>query len=82
LVLHKNKVAFRIVFARLLLPLQQQANFHSKKYFRSLVQKIRGSGSHVFEKAQPVNSIQEARVKIDRNRISFDRVVMATNYPF
>ncbi len=59
-----------------------QAKFHPRKYLRSLVKRIPGNGSHVFEK----NAVAEfdaktRRVKANRNWISFDRVVMATNNP-
>ena len=59
-----------------------QAKFHPRKYLRSLVAKIPGSGSHVFEKslASEFDS-KKRRVKASRNWISFDRVVMATNNP-
>ncbi len=59
-----------------------QAKFHPRKYLRSLVQKISGSGSHVFEKSAASEFDAKKRcVKVNRNYISFDRVVMATNNP-
>ena len=59
-----------------------QAKFHPRKYLRSLVAKISGSGSHVFEKSAASEFDPKKRtVKVNRNRISFDRVVMATNNP-
>jgi glycine/D-amino acid oxidase-like deaminating enzyme/nitrite reductase/ring-hydroxylating ferredoxin subunit len=59
-----------------------QAKFHPRKYLRSLVKKIPGSGSHVFEKS-PASEFdaKKRRVKVSRNWISFDRMVMATNNP-
>ena len=59
-----------------------QAKFHPRKYLRSLVEKISGSGSHVFEKSAASEfDPKKRRVKVNRNWISFDRVVMATNNP-
>jgi glycine/D-amino acid oxidase-like deaminating enzyme/nitrite reductase/ring-hydroxylating ferredoxin subunit len=59
-----------------------QAKFHPRKYLRSLVQKIPGNGSHVFEKSDASEfDAEQRRVKVNRNWISFDRVVMATNNP-
>jgi glycine/D-amino acid oxidase-like deaminating enzyme len=59
-----------------------QAKFHPRKYLRSLVAKIPGSGSHVFEKSAASEfDAKNRRVKVNRSWISFDRVVMATNNP-
>jgi len=59
-----------------------QAKFHPRKYLRALVAKIPGSGSDVFEKSAANEFDPERRrVKVNRNWISFDRVVMATNNP-
>ena len=59
-----------------------QAKFHPRKYLRSLVVKIPGSGSHVFEKSAASEfDAKKRRVKVNRDWISFDRVVMATNNP-
>src|SRR5437588_8215332 len=59
-----------------------QAKFHPRKYLRSLVAKIPGSGSHVFEKSGASEfDPKKRRVKVNRTWISFDRVVVATNNP-
>ena len=59
-----------------------QARFHPRKYLRSLVKKIPGNGSYVFEKSAASEfDAKQRRVKVNRNWISFDRVVMATNNP-
>jgi glycine/D-amino acid oxidase-like deaminating enzyme/nitrite reductase/ring-hydroxylating ferredoxin subunit len=59
-----------------------QAKFHPRKYLRSLVGKIPGKGSHVFENSAASEfDAKQRRVKVNRNWISFDRVVMATNNP-
>jgi glycine/D-amino acid oxidase-like deaminating enzyme/nitrite reductase/ring-hydroxylating ferredoxin subunit len=59
-----------------------QAKFHPRKYLRSLVEKIAGDGSQVFEKSAAAEfDAERRRVKVNRNWISFDRAVMATNNP-
>ncbi len=59
-----------------------QAKFHPRKYLRSLIATIPGSGSHVFEKSAASEfDAKKHRVKVNRNWISFDRVVIATNNP-
>ena len=59
-----------------------QAKFHPRKYLRTLVGKIPGRGSYVFEKSVAGEfDPKKRRVKVSRNWISFDRVVMATNNP-
>jgi glycine/D-amino acid oxidase-like deaminating enzyme/nitrite reductase/ring-hydroxylating ferredoxin subunit len=59
-----------------------QAKFHPRKYLRSLVTEIPDSGSYVFEKSAASEfDPEKRRVKVNRNWISFDRVVMATNNP-
>jgi glycine/D-amino acid oxidase-like deaminating enzyme/nitrite reductase/ring-hydroxylating ferredoxin subunit len=59
-----------------------QAKFHPRKYLRSLVKKIPDNGSYVFEKSAASEfDAKQRRVKVNRNWISFDRVVMATNNP-
>jgi glycine/D-amino acid oxidase-like deaminating enzyme len=59
-----------------------QAKFHPRKYLRSLVEEIPGNGSRVFEKSAAAEfDAKKRRVKVNRNWISFDRVVMATNNP-
>jgi glycine/D-amino acid oxidase-like deaminating enzyme/nitrite reductase/ring-hydroxylating ferredoxin subunit len=59
-----------------------QAKFYPRKYLRSLVAKIPGRGSYVFENSAASEfDAKKRRVKVNRNWISFDRVVMATNNP-
>jgi glycine/D-amino acid oxidase-like deaminating enzyme/nitrite reductase/ring-hydroxylating ferredoxin subunit len=59
-----------------------QAKFHPRKYLRSLVEKIAGGSSYVFEKSAAAEfDAKKHRVKVNRNWISFDRMVMATNNP-
>ena len=59
-----------------------QAKFHPRKYLRSLVAKVPGSGSHVFEKSAASEfDAKKRRVRVNRHWISFDRVILATNNP-
>lgn len=59
-----------------------QAKFHPRKYLRGLAGKLSGNGSHVFEKSEATEfDAEKRRVKVNRNWISFDRAVMATNNP-
>jgi glycine/D-amino acid oxidase-like deaminating enzyme/nitrite reductase/ring-hydroxylating ferredoxin subunit len=59
-----------------------QAKFHPRKYLRALVEEIPGKGSHVFEDSAVAEfDAKTRRAKINRNWISFDRVIMATNNP-
>src|SRR5436190_11034405 len=59
-----------------------QAKFHPRKYLRSLVMKLPGGGSHVFEKSAVTEFDSERRrAKVNGHWIGFDRVVMATNNP-
>src|SRR5215472_7611128 len=62
--------------------LANQAKFHPRKYLQFLVAKISGNGSHVFEKSAASEfDGKKHRVKVNRNWITFDRLVMATNNP-
>ena len=59
-----------------------QAKFHPRKYLGSMVAKIPGGGSCVFEKSPATEfDSDKRRVKVNRSWISFDRMVMATNNP-
>jgi glycine/D-amino acid oxidase-like deaminating enzyme/nitrite reductase/ring-hydroxylating ferredoxin subunit len=59
-----------------------QAKFHPRKYLRSLVERIPGDGSHVFEKSAAAEfDAKKRRVKVNGYWISFDRLVVATNNP-
>src|SRR5438046_5645641 len=59
-----------------------QAKFHPRKYLRSLVVKIPGGGSHVFEKSAASEfDPKKSRVKVNRTWISFDHMLIATNNP-
>jgi glycine/D-amino acid oxidase-like deaminating enzyme/nitrite reductase/ring-hydroxylating ferredoxin subunit len=59
-----------------------QGKFHPRKYLGSLVKKTAGNGSHVFEKSSATEfDEKKRRAKVNRNWVSFDRVVIATHNP-
>jgi glycine/D-amino acid oxidase-like deaminating enzyme/nitrite reductase/ring-hydroxylating ferredoxin subunit len=59
-----------------------QGKFHPRKYLRSLVDKVPGGGSHVFEKSEGIEfDAVKHRVKANGSWIGFDRLVMATHNP-
>jgi glycine/D-amino acid oxidase-like deaminating enzyme/nitrite reductase/ring-hydroxylating ferredoxin subunit len=59
-----------------------QAKFNPRKYLGCLVSKVPGNGSYVFEKTAATEfDAKNRRLKVNRNWINFDRVVMATNNP-
>src|SRR6266550_33495 len=59
-----------------------QAKFHPRKYLQSLVLNLPGNGSYVFEKSAAIEfDAEKQRVKVNRSRIGFERVIMATNNP-
>jgi glycine/D-amino acid oxidase-like deaminating enzyme/nitrite reductase/ring-hydroxylating ferredoxin subunit len=59
-----------------------QAKFHPRKYLRAMVEEIPGKGSHVFENSAVADfDAKTRRAKVNRNCVSFDRVIMATNNP-
>jgi glycine/D-amino acid oxidase-like deaminating enzyme/nitrite reductase/ring-hydroxylating ferredoxin subunit len=59
-----------------------QAKYHPRKYLRSLVARIPGNGSHVFEKSQATEfDAKKYRVQVNGHWIGFGRVAMATHNP-
>jgi glycine/D-amino acid oxidase-like deaminating enzyme/nitrite reductase/ring-hydroxylating ferredoxin subunit len=59
-----------------------QAKFHPRKYLRSLIMKVPGHGSHVFEKSAATDfDPVKHRVKANGSWIGFDRLILATNNP-
>jgi len=59
-----------------------QAKFHPRKYLRSLVLKVPGNASHVFEKSAATEfDAKKHRAKVNRAWIAFDRLIVATNNP-
>jgi glycine/D-amino acid oxidase-like deaminating enzyme/nitrite reductase/ring-hydroxylating ferredoxin subunit len=64
--------------------LEQQAQFHPRKYLLGLAATIPGDGSHVFEntRARFVNSGEPCVVETERGNIRAAAVVVATHMPF
>jgi glycine/D-amino acid oxidase-like deaminating enzyme/nitrite reductase/ring-hydroxylating ferredoxin subunit len=59
-----------------------QAKFHPRKYLRVLVGKVPGNGSYVFEKSAASEfDAKKCRVRVNRNWINFNHLVMATHNP-
>jgi glycine/D-amino acid oxidase-like deaminating enzyme/nitrite reductase/ring-hydroxylating ferredoxin subunit len=64
--------------------LENQAQFHPRKYLLGLAETIPGDGSHVFEntRARFVNQGEPCVVETDRGNIRAAEVVVATHMPF
>ena len=64
--------------------LDDQAEFHPRKFLLDLARAIPGDGSHVFERtrALDVDSATPCLIRTDQGDISADRVIVATHYPF
>ena len=64
--------------------LDDQGEFHPRKFLLPLARALPGEGSHVFERtrALDVRSGSPCLVRTDQGDISADRVVVATHYPF
>jgi glycine/D-amino acid oxidase-like deaminating enzyme/nitrite reductase/ring-hydroxylating ferredoxin subunit len=64
--------------------LENQAQFHPRKYLLGLAQLIDCDGSHVWEQTQAlkVEEGEPCRVTTNRGVITADKVVMATHFPF
>ena len=64
---------------------EDQAEFHPRKFLLAVAERIPGEGSHVFErtKATDVRDGEPARVETESGRIVVaDHVVVATHFPF
>jgi glycine/D-amino acid oxidase-like deaminating enzyme len=64
--------------------LEEQAQFHPRKYLLPLVEAVAGDGSHVFEqtRALDVRPGNRCRVETDRGTIVARDVIVATHIPF
>jgi glycine/D-amino acid oxidase-like deaminating enzyme/nitrite reductase/ring-hydroxylating ferredoxin subunit len=64
--------------------LDEQAEFHPRRFLLHLAGTIPGDGSHVFERtrALDVDSGSPCTVRTDRGDIAAGRVLVATHYPF
>jgi glycine/D-amino acid oxidase-like deaminating enzyme/nitrite reductase/ring-hydroxylating ferredoxin subunit len=64
--------------------LENQAQFHPRKYLLALAETIPGDGSHVFEltRALDVDEGEPCEVKTDRGTLRARDVIVATHLPF
>jgi glycine/D-amino acid oxidase-like deaminating enzyme/nitrite reductase/ring-hydroxylating ferredoxin subunit len=64
--------------------LENQAQFHPRKYLAHFAERIAGDGSHLFENSRVTRVSEGPRceVRTDRGRILADHVILATHYPF
>jgi glycine/D-amino acid oxidase-like deaminating enzyme/nitrite reductase/ring-hydroxylating ferredoxin subunit len=64
--------------------LENQAQFHPRKYLLPLVEAVAGDGSHVFEqtRALDVEESDGCRVETDRGTVVARNVIVATHIPF
>ena len=64
---------------------EDQAEFHPRKFLLAIAEQIPGEGSHVFENtmARDVKDGEPARVETDQGQIVVaDHVIVATHFPF
>jgi glycine/D-amino acid oxidase-like deaminating enzyme/nitrite reductase/ring-hydroxylating ferredoxin subunit len=63
---------------------EDQAEFHPRRYLLALAEAIPGDGSHVFERtrALAVSGGDPARISTTRGELTADHVVVATHFPF
>jgi glycine/D-amino acid oxidase-like deaminating enzyme/nitrite reductase/ring-hydroxylating ferredoxin subunit len=63
---------------------EDQAEFHPRRYLVGLAAPIAGDGSHVFERtrALAVSGGDPARISTTRGELTADHVVVATHFPF
>jgi glycine/D-amino acid oxidase-like deaminating enzyme/nitrite reductase/ring-hydroxylating ferredoxin subunit len=64
--------------------LEDQAQFHPRKYLLHFARDVDGDGSHIFENSRVVD-VSEGKlceVKTERGRILARHVILATHYPF
>ncbi|GAC1522991.1 MAG: FAD-dependent oxidoreductase [Thermoleophilaceae bacterium] len=66
------------------LRLDDQAEFHPRRYLLGLAETIPGAGSHVFEqtRATAVAAASPARITTTRAELTADQVIVATHVPF
>ena len=63
---------------------EDQAEFHPRRYLLALAEAVDGDGSRVFEqtRALAVSDSEPARVDTELGELSADQVVVATHFPF
>jgi glycine/D-amino acid oxidase-like deaminating enzyme/nitrite reductase/ring-hydroxylating ferredoxin subunit len=64
---------------------EDQAEFHPRRYLLALAEAIPGGGSHVFERTRALavaGGKERVRVSTTRGELTADQVVVATHFPF
>ena len=62
-----------------------QAEFHPRRYLLTLAEAIPGGGSHVFERSRALavaGGKERVRISTTRGELTADQVVVATHFPF
>jgi glycine/D-amino acid oxidase-like deaminating enzyme/nitrite reductase/ring-hydroxylating ferredoxin subunit len=62
-----------------------QAEFHPRRYLIALAKAIPGGGSHVFERSRAIavaGGKEHVRISTTRGELTADQVVVATHFPF
>src|SRR5687768_11517498 len=64
--------------------LDNQAQFHPRKYLLHFAREIAGDGSHIFENSRVVDVSEghHCEVKTEQGTVRAARVILATHYPF
>jgi glycine/D-amino acid oxidase-like deaminating enzyme/nitrite reductase/ring-hydroxylating ferredoxin subunit len=64
---------------------EDQAEFHPRRYLLPLAAAIAGEGSHVFERSRAIavaGGRERVRISTTRGELTADQVVVATHFPF
>src|SRR3954451_19006050 len=64
---------------------EDQAEFHPRRYLIALAEEVDGGGSHVFERSRAIavaGGRERVRVSTTRGELTADQVVVATHFPF
>src|SRR3954462_10715457 len=64
---------------------EDQAEFHPRRYLLALAEQIPGRGSHVFERSRALavaGGKEHVRISTTRGELTADQVVVATHFPF
>ena len=64
--------------------LEDQAQFHPRKYLLHLAELVEGDGSHVFERSRVIDLTEDSpcEVRTDAGAVTANDVIIATHYPF
>src|SRR3954454_23573518 len=64
---------------------EDQAEFHPRRYLIALADEVDGGGSHVFERSRAIavaGGKEHVRISTTRGELTADQVVVATHFPF